>query len=189
MNTSGHNDSDIYQAPAADIVGEAGGYDESSMFSPGGRAGRLRYLGYSIGFTFLASFSMGLLSLIIAAIGERSNSALALISVIPLLVYIAILMVTIIFMIKRLHDLNWSGWISLLSAIPLVNLLLGLILIFAPGNSGPNKYGPPPKPESNALVIIIFIFVFVAVVGILAAIAIPAYNDYANRAQQVQQTQ
>lgn len=36
---------------------------------------------------------------------------------------------------------------------------------------------------SNVAVIFIFIFVFVAVIGILAAIAIPAYQDYVTRAR------
>lgn len=39
---------------------------------------------------------------------------------------------------------------------------------------------------SNIAIIIIFVFVFVAVIGILAAVAIPAYQDYTTRARMAQ---
>ena len=187
MNTEAHNDTDLYQAPATDVVGQFGEFDESSMFSPKGRAGRLRYFIYGAGFAFLLSFTMGLLSGIIAAIGKASGFTTGAIEILPIAAYFVLMTVTIIFMIKRLHDLNWSGWISLLSVVPFINIVLGLILLFAPGNSGPNKYGPPPKPENNAVAIIFATLLLVAFVGIIAAVAIPAYNDYDNRARQVQQ--
>lgn len=189
MNTTEHNDTDLYQAPATDVVGQLGEFDESSMFSPKGRAGRLRYFGYAIGIGFLSGLAMGVLSAIIGAISGDPNTVAMFGGIISLVVSIGVFAVTIIFIIKRLHDLNWSGWLSLLSVIPLVNLIFGLILLFAPGNAGPNKYGPPPKPESNAVVILVIALVLVAMIGIIAAVTIPAYNDYINRAGQVQQHQ
>jgi curved DNA-binding protein CbpA len=47
--------------------------------------------------------------------------------------------------IKRLHDLNNSGWLSLLQLIPFVNFVFGLYLLFSDSNKGPNKYGEDPK--------------------------------------------
>ena len=189
MNTTEHNDTDLYQAPATDVVGQLGEFDESSMFSPRGRAGRLRYFGYAIGIGFLTGVVMGVLSGIIGAISGDANTTAGVIAVVSMVAYIAVLAVTIIFMIKRLHDLNWSGWLSLLTVIPLVNVIFGLILLFAPGNAGPNKYGPPPKPENSAVAIVVITLFLVAIIGIIAAVTIPAYNDYLNRARQVQQHQ
>lgn len=43
--------------------------------------------------------------------------------------------------VKRWHDLNRSGMMTLLMLIPLFNILVLLYLGFAPGTSGTNKYG------------------------------------------------
>ncbi len=45
---------------------------------------------------------------------------------------------------KRLHDLNQSGWLVILWLVPVVNVGLGLWLLFAPGADGPNRFGPQP---------------------------------------------
>jgi uncharacterized membrane protein YhaH (DUF805 family) len=45
--------------------------------------------------------------------------------------------------VKRFHDLDHSGWMCLLTLIPLVNLLVGLYLLFAPGSDRPNRFGLP----------------------------------------------
>ncbi|WP_176691666.1 DUF805 domain-containing protein [Superficieibacter electus] len=51
--------------------------------------------------------------------------------------------------IRRLHDLNWSGWwvilILLLAQVPLGNLLFTLTLSLLPGTSGLNRFGAPPR--------------------------------------------
>lgn len=56
-------------------------------------------------------------------------------------------------MVRRLHDVNLSGWILLGVLVPLVNLLVGIglfIVCFIPGTVGPNKYGPDPKNPAGA---------------------------------------
>ena len=47
--------------------------------------------------------------------------------------------------VKRLHDLNKSGWLILLMFIPIVNAIFGLYMLFADGTVGPNQYGADPK--------------------------------------------
>lgn len=46
---------------------------------------------------------------------------------------------------KRSHDLGWSGWWTLLSFIPLVNLIYWFRLGFEDGQPGDNAHGPSPK--------------------------------------------
>ena len=46
---------------------------------------------------------------------------------------------------KRLHDMNSSGWGVIFGFIPLVNIIYYLLLIFNDGTVGPNEYGEDPK--------------------------------------------
>jgi uncharacterized membrane protein YhaH (DUF805 family) len=52
------------------------------------------------------------------------------------------------FGVRRLHDTNHSGLLSLLLFVPFVNLLLNLYLVFAPGTPGDNPYGPAPQKQT-----------------------------------------
>lgn len=44
--------------------------------------------------------------------------------------------------IKRIHDLDNSGWWALLLLVPIINILYGLYLTFQVGTHGPNRFGP-----------------------------------------------
>ena len=46
-------------------------------------------------------------------------------------------------MVRRLHDLNKSGWWVLLTFIPFISSLLSLYILFFRGTPGPNNFGPP----------------------------------------------
>lgn len=46
--------------------------------------------------------------------------------------------------IRRLHDLNLTGWLCLLIIVPGVNVFFSLYLLFAPGTIGANDYGADP---------------------------------------------
>ncbi|MBV9479636.1 MAG: DUF805 domain-containing protein [Acidobacteria bacterium] len=43
--------------------------------------------------------------------------------------------------IKRIHDIGYSGWFSLIYFIPILNFAGGLLLLFKSGTKGRNKYG------------------------------------------------
>ena len=58
--------------------------------------------------------------------------------------HIIIFVLSILLMVGRLHDLNRSGWFSLLIFIPLINCVLFLILLFCRGTKGSNRFGPDP---------------------------------------------
>lgn len=49
--------------------------------------------------------------------------------------------------VRRLHDLNKSGWWILISFIPYVDIIFGLYMTFFKGTDGYNKYGPDPLRE------------------------------------------
>jgi len=46
--------------------------------------------------------------------------------------------------VRRLHDIDKSGWFLLLALIPLVNIWL-IVLLATEGTRGPNQYGADPK--------------------------------------------
>jgi uncharacterized membrane protein YhaH (DUF805 family) len=88
--------------------------------------------------------------------------------------------------IRRFHDTNASGWWSALLIVPIVSLGAVLFLLFKRGDAAANRFGPPrPTPgwERFVGILAIVLMVLVLVLGILAAIAIPAYQDYLGRAQ------
>ena len=53
--------------------------------------------------------------------------------VLMLFISLAMLYVAVVISIRRLHDLNLSGWIVLVMLVPIVNILALVYLLFAPG--------------------------------------------------------
>ncbi len=49
--------------------------------------------------------------------------------------------------VRRLHDINYSGWWYFISFIPLIGGLILLYFTIKEGDKGPNQYGPDPKAE------------------------------------------
>ena len=46
--------------------------------------------------------------------------------------------------IRRLHDLDKSGWHILIGLIPLIGAVILIVWYATQGTSGPNRYGPDP---------------------------------------------
>ena len=53
-------------------------------------------------------------------------------------------------MIRRLHDVNLSGFFVLLNFVPIVNLGLFLYLLCKKGTEGENDYGPDPLAAAES---------------------------------------
>lgn len=47
--------------------------------------------------------------------------------------------------VRRLHDIDKSGWFFLIGLIPLVGGILLIVWWAKEGTRGPNQYGPDPK--------------------------------------------
>ena len=47
--------------------------------------------------------------------------------------------------VRRLHDIGKSGWMILISIVPLIGWIWILVLLVLDSNPGDNKYGPNPK--------------------------------------------
>jgi len=57
---------------------------------------------------------------------------------------LAVLVPSIMLGIRRLHDINLSGWLMLLCLIPVVNVVAIFLLCVIEGNQYDNQYGPVP---------------------------------------------
>jgi len=173
-----------YLPPQAAVanVGDAydGAFQEMKVWSWRGRLGRLRFLAYgAVAYLVYMVLTVGAGVMAgVSGAGSGWFTAILWALLIPYFVFVALVT------IRRSHDMGWSGWMSLLALIPLV----GLIWLFKAGNPGANAYGAPPPPNTTGVKIAAFgIFGFVILSGILAAIAIPAYQQYIQRAAQAAQ--
>ena len=164
-NNAEHNPFVAPQAAVDDVQDFADSRFKLNLFSSAGRIGRVRYLTYSMG--------IGLL-IILTGVALSAITSPMLIFAAYVVMFYANFMLTI----KRCHDFDTTGWLSLLIFIPVV----GLIFLLIPGTDGPNRFGRKTAPNGGTGVILISIVIGVAIIGILAAIAIPAYQGYTQRA-------
>lgn len=167
-----------YQTPEGQLTTDDQAVGEIKFFSPASRINRLRYWAHSM----LFSFAMIGVLLVVGLLASFVSSTLGI--VLAVIVYLAMIVFSFILMIQRLHDLNKTGWLSLLCIIPFANLYLLVLLIFFKGTEGRNNYGLQTPPNKTwHWVLALSMPVLFAIIGILAAIALPAYQDYVNRAQ------
>jgi len=141
-----------------------------------GRIGRMRYLAYSLGFSLLMNLVMTPFVGFSAMMGGMAGSpeSMGTLSIIVLaLITIVSLVIGVMFVKRRLNDLNRSGWWMLLFIVPVVNLLLIIYLLFFPGTDGANNYGPPPIANSFGVLLLAWLFIAIFGLGIISAIALP----------------
>jgi len=169
MTTAG-----IYSAPAARVADPSSAeYSRINIWSLKGRLGRVRYIAYSIGFGLLTNMA----STAAVTLGGET---------VGLVLFFAALAaggcIHVLLSVQRAHDFNTTGWLAVLALIPLLNF----IFWFVPGTPSENRFGKQTPPNSRGVIIAAWIVPIVMISGILAAIAIPAYQDYVERAQSSQ---
>ena len=174
-----------YQTPQSRVDdGSVQVFSEPKIFGVSGRIGRVRFLAYCMG----VYLSLGVISSIlqIAIFGTAGETIAPYYFGILALVVLGQLVFYFMFAIQRSHDMNVSGWLSLIILIPLIGILVFLI---APGTKGENNFGLAPPPNNVGVIILALLIPIIALIGILAAIAIPAYEGYIQKSQEMQQQQ
>jgi len=162
-----------YSPPAtavADVALASDGYQTVRLWPPNGRIGRLRFLAYSLALyllVILGSLLLGLLAGFLAGDSATTN-------VVGVISIVAYMVAGMVLLIQRSHDMNLSGWWSLAAFIPFV----GLLWVFKGGTRGANRWGAPPPPNGLVVRIAGLALPILFVVGMVAAIALPAYQQY-----------
>jgi len=99
-----------------------------------GRAVRSEYW-YWLLFTFVAGFFLGIVDGILG------------IQLLSSLFSLAVLLPSIAVAVRRLHDLDKSGWWLLILLIPLIGVIVLIYWFCQKGTAGDNRFGPPAPSE------------------------------------------
>jgi len=107
-----------------------------------GRARRAEYWYFTLGSSLLI-----IPFYIMAIVGFTNDSgSLAIIaSAIYVIVALGILIPSLAVVVRRLHDLNKSGWYYFIGLIPFIGGIILLVWLFTDGNRFTNNYGTDPK--------------------------------------------
>ncbi len=98
-----------------------------------GRAQRAEYWYFAL-FNLLVSFGLGFVEGFLGVPGVISG------------VYaLAVLVPGVAVGVRRLHDINKSGWMLFVALIPIVGAIILLVWAVQDSDSGDNDYGPNPK--------------------------------------------
>ncbi len=95
-----------------------------------GRARRAEFWWWTL-FTMIASAVLSFLEVGIGLVGVLSG-----------LFSLAVLIPTICVSVRRLHDLDRTGWWYLIILIPLIGFIVLLVFFISRGTEGPNRFGP-----------------------------------------------
>lgn len=168
-----------FQAPQAPVLDQNENTTAPRIFTISGRLNRMRYLSYTMGLSILTMIVMGVLAAVLIPLSATLGMVVVGAG------YLFLIVLQFMLTIQRCHDFNASGWLSLLIFVPLAVF----VFWFVPGTAGENKYDAPNPPNSTLVLIGALLLPIVAIVGILAAIAIPQYAEYTKRAKAAQMRQ
>lgn len=176
-----------YAAPQSNVGSDDSvQYADVKVFSFSGRIGRIRYLAYSMGLMLVITLALaifGAMAPVSASTGEPMVGGVII--GITVVAYLFIVVVSFTLAVRRLNDFDSSGWVSLLFLVPVLNAILAFALWLIPGTKGSNRFGLQPPPNGGLVMILGLLLPIIMVVGILAAIAIPSYQQYVERAAEV----
>lgn len=106
-----------------------------------GRATRQQYWMYILTYIILSIAASIVLGLILGETG------LLLVNLIGL----ALILPSLAIAVRRLHDVDKSGWWLLISFIPLVGQIVLLIFFIQKGTAGPNRFGAPAEMMAESV--------------------------------------
>ncbi len=116
------------------------GYCFSNAFNYDGRARRKEFWFYQIAFLIVSIISICII-FFLALAGESEDLLLVGIG----LVQLVHLFPSLSLCVRRLHDINWSGWLVLLCLIPYIGGIFAIIIGLIDSYQQTNDWGLSPK--------------------------------------------
>ncbi len=158
-----------------------------NYFNFSGRASRSEYWFFHL-FLLIADIAVDIADTLIFGDAELAP--------INLIFFLGILIPTVAVSVRRLHDIDRTGWWGLL-LLTVVGLLVLLYWDLKPGDEGENRFGNNPLTQDGSetdtkkhavgvkgAIVICLIFAGILVAMIAASIALTAYNEYSLRSEE-----
>ena len=111
-----------------------------------GRSRRMEYW-YFVLFNIIVSIVLGWIDALLGTLGSGMGVGL-LSGIYGLAILIPSLAVTV----RRLHDIDRSGWWILIGLVPLIGVIVLLVFALLDGTPGDNRYGPNPKGATSRVI-------------------------------------
>ena len=121
-----------------------------------GRSRRREYwmfvlFNYALAAVYGAVLGIVMLALYFADASETMMMSICYVLLVPYFLYSCYAMIPgLAVTVRRLHDLDKSGWYLLIGLIPLVGAILLLVWYCTEGTRGPNRFGPDPLADDAA---------------------------------------
>lgn len=120
-----------------------------------GRSSRMEYWMFYL-FTLILGMVVAVVILAIALLLYAMNFSESAMGMVLVPVYLilfvgsmALIVPTIAVAVRRFHDQDKSGWMILLSLIPLIGGIIFLVFMCLEGTHGPNRFGPDPVDDRS----------------------------------------
>jgi len=137
---------------------------------------------------FLFALTTGILDGDLSQVIDSPSSTIHILGILLTVFYITFFYLCFIFIIRRLHDQNQSGWLSLLVLIPFLNFIFLGYLLCVKGTIGENKFGAVRATlgwEKILGCIYIVALPFIVILSLIG-ITIPSYQNFIQKGQQIQ---
>lgn len=106
-----------------------------------GRASRSEYWWWTL---FMVVFQIAM-QLVIVAFAAAGGEVMGMVlGALFLLVILGLTLPSISVLVRRLHDVNRSGWWYWIVLVPVVGVILMLVWFCTKGTEGPNRFGEDP---------------------------------------------
>ena len=109
-----------------------------------GRAGRREYWSFLLFYVLIAIGGGFIAGILDGVVGLIAGDVPLFTTGFSVMLFAVFIVPSLALLVRRTHDLGWTGWLLLLFLVPLVGFIFALIVVFKGTQPAPNQYGPGP---------------------------------------------